>query len=86
MKTLYKANGREIQALRKKKNLTIVDLAKRAGYATRTIKRAENSDSMEITTYAILQMHLKLIWSRLQMACLPIYQKKFIHLLPGCLS
>jgi transcriptional regulator with XRE-family HTH domain len=50
MKTLYKANGREIQALRKKKNLTIVDLAKRAGYATRTIKRAENSDTMEITS------------------------------------
>ena len=50
MKTLYKANGREIQALRKKKDLTIIDLAKRAGYATRTIKRAENSDTMEITS------------------------------------
>ena len=50
MKALYKAKGREIQALRKKKNLTIVDLAKRAGYLTRTIKRAENSHNMEITT------------------------------------
>jgi transcriptional regulator with XRE-family HTH domain len=50
MKTSYKANGREIQALRKKKNLRIVDLARRAGYVTRTIKRAENSHKMEITT------------------------------------
>jgi transcriptional regulator with XRE-family HTH domain len=50
MKTYYKANGREIQALRKKKNLKIVDLARRAGYLTRTIKRAENSHKMEITT------------------------------------
>lgn len=50
MKTYYKANGREIQALRKKKNLEIVDLARRAGYLTRTIKRAENSHKMEITT------------------------------------
>jgi transcriptional regulator with XRE-family HTH domain len=50
MKTFYKANGREIQALRKKKNLKIVDLAKKAGYVTETIKRAENSHKMEITT------------------------------------
>jgi len=50
MKTFYKANGREIQALRKKKNLEIADLARRAGYATRTINRAENSHQMEITT------------------------------------
>ena len=50
MKTSYKANGREIQALRKKKNLTIVDLAKRAGCLTRTIKRAENSHKMKITS------------------------------------
>jgi len=50
MKTYYKANGRENQALRKKKNLKIVDLARRAGYLTRTIKRAENSHKMEITT------------------------------------
>ena len=50
MKTYYKANGREIQALRKMKNLQIVDLARRAGYLTRTIKRAENSHKMEITT------------------------------------
>lgn len=50
MKTYYKANGREIQALRKKKNLKIVDLARRAGYLTRTITRAENSHKMGITT------------------------------------
>ena len=50
MKTTYKANGREIQALRKEKNLNIVDLARKAGYATRTIKRAENSHKMGITT------------------------------------
>ena len=50
MKTYYKANGREIQALRKKKNLKIVDLARRVGYLTRTIKRAENSHKMEFTT------------------------------------
>lgn len=50
MKTSYKANGREIQALRKKKNLKIVDLARRAGCLTRTIKRAENSHKMKITT------------------------------------
>ena len=50
MKTSYKTNGREIQALRKKKNLEIVDLARRAGCLTRTIKRAENSHKMKITT------------------------------------
>ena len=38
------------EVITKKKDLTIVDLAKRAGYATRTIKRAENNDTMEITT------------------------------------
>jgi transcriptional regulator with XRE-family HTH domain len=50
MKTYYMANGRAIQALRKKKNLKIVDLARRAGYLTRTITRAENSHKMGITT------------------------------------
>jgi len=50
LKTSYKANGRKIQALRKKKNLKIVDLARRAGYISRTIKRAENSHKMKITT------------------------------------
>jgi len=65
MKTTYKANGREIQALRKKKNLNIVDLARRAGYATRTIKRAENSHKMGITTLrdiaGALEVDLELI-------------------------
>ena len=50
METSYKANGREIQALRKKKNLKIVDLAKRAGCLIRTIKRAEDGHKMKITT------------------------------------
>jgi transcriptional regulator with XRE-family HTH domain len=50
MKTYYTANGKEIQALRKEKNLKIIDLARRAGYLTRTIKRAENSHKMEIIT------------------------------------
>ena len=50
MKTTYKANGREIQVLRKEKNLKMEDLARRAGYATRTIERAENSHKMGIST------------------------------------
>jgi len=50
MKTFFKANGREIQALRKKKNLKIADLARRTGHAKSTIKRAENSHEMKITT------------------------------------
>jgi len=50
MKKYYKANGREIQALRKNKNLKIVYFVRMVGYLTRTIKRAENSHKMEITT------------------------------------